>query len=494
MTISKSTLKTLSLKKRVSKKDFLAADPKSVDKFSFTTKDGIEHLIFFTNKSPSNRNLNRVPVLYDDETMALEKYSSLALLSAKINRVKEGTISSRSEVLVEFFKFCEYEKIEWRETPRNKLKKPIYRYSKHLQNLINEGALSPSTAKRKISTVIGFYKDCENNYGLDFFGQHPPYTDKMTQFTDPKGRIRLAVTQEEQIKVSKEISADSHLYIDDGGKLKPLSPSEQIVLHDVLDSITVRKNIEMRYIFKTGLKTGARLQSVLTLSIKDIYVNLDIPEEYEDVNHIIQAGRSHIADSKNSKNINIFVPYSWIEALKVYADSPRYKKRRDKYFENIGIKNPTEKQRAEAYLFLTNRGTPFYDRQADLQTYNPDNTRGQARIGGGVHDFLTDHILPAMRNKLGAGYRFHFHDLRATFGVNLRDQLRDLYPENTEEIYKQIQARLSHSHRSTTEMYVKYEPTSAEIINLEHRYRKAIGASVLTNEQVDEAIKLVEED
>lgn len=294
--------------------------------------------------------------------------------------------------------------------------------------------------------------------------------------------------------MTKEISADSHLYIEDGGKLKPLTSDEQMVLHDVLDSNEVRKNIEMRNIFKTALKTGARLQSILTLSVKDIDVHMDIPEGYDDVNHIVQAGRSHIADSKRSKNINIFMPYSWVQVLKVYANSSRYKKRRDKYFENIGIENPTEKQKEESYLFLTNRGTPYYDRQVDLQSYNPDNTRGQARIGGGVHDYLANHILPAMREKLGESYRFHFHDLRATYGVNLRDQLRELYPDNEKEIYKQIQARLSHKDRSTTEGYVKYEPSGSELIGLEHKYREAIGLTVLTDQQVDEAIKLCEED
>jgi integrase len=494
MAISKTTLKSFSLKQRISKEKFLAAPSSEVEKFTFKTSDGLEHSVFFSNKSPINRKLNRVPVIYNDDTMEVERYSTLALLNAKKNRTKEGTVSSIAQGLIEFLKFCKENQIDWRVTPRNKLKKPIYRYSKHLEVLINDGVLAPSTAKRKISTVIRFYKDCQDDYGSDFFGDYPPYTDKMVTFTDPRGKIRLAVTQEEQIKVTKEIPADSHLYIEDGGKLKPLMPEEQLVLHEVLDSDKVRKNIEMRYIFKTALKTGARLQTILTLSVKDIDVHIDLPKGYSDINHIVQAGRSHIADSKYSKNINVFMPYSWIEALKVYAKSPRYIKRRNKYFKNLGITNPTEEQLSLAYLFLTNRGTPYYDRQSDLQTYNPDNTRGQPRIGGGVHDYLAAHILPAVREKLGEGFRFHFHDLRATYGVNLRDQLREFYPEaNSEEIYKQIQARLSHNDPSTTEGYVKYEPTGKELISLEHKYREDIGLPVLTDSQVDATLALIQE-
>jgi len=495
MAISKATLKSFSLKQRISKEKFLSAPPNDVEKFVFKTSDGIEHSIFFSNKSPINQKLNRVPVIYNDETMEIEKYSTLALLSAKKNRTKDGTVSSFSQGLVEFLKFCEDNQINWRDTPRNKLKKPLYRYSKHLQNLIYDGVLAPSTAKRKVSTVIRFYKDCQNDYGTEFFGDYPPFTEKMVIFTDPKGSKRLAVTQEEQIKVSKEISVDSHLYIEDGGKLKPLMSEEQQVLCEVLDSDKVRKNIEMRYIFKTALKTGARLQTILTLSLKDIDVHIDLPKGYSDINHIIQAGRSHISDSKYSKNINVFMPYSWIEALKVYAKSPRYKKRKDKYFKSLGITNPTEEQLSKAYLFLTNRGTPYYDRQFDLQRYNPDNTRGQPRVGGGVHDYLAEHILPAMREKLGEGFRFHFHDLRATYGVNLRDYLREFYPNvESEEIYKQIQARFSHNDRKTTEGYVKYEPLDIEIISLEHKYRENIGLPVLTDSQVDSSLALIQED
>lgn len=493
MAVCKTTIKSFSLKKRISKEEFLASYPQDAEKFIFKTNVGLEHSIYFSNKSPINRNLNRVPVIYNDDTMDVERYSTLALLNAKKNRTKEGTVSSIAQGLTEFLKFCEESQIDWRLTPRNKLKKPIYRYSKYLQTLIYDGVLAPSTAKRKISTVIRFYKDCQNDYGSDFFGEYAPYTDKMVTFTDPQGKTRLAVTQEEQIKVTKETPADSHLYIEDGGKLKPLVPEEQQVLYEVLDSDKVRRNIEMRYIFKTALKTGARLQTILTLSVKDIDVHIDLPEGYSDINHMVQAGRSYIADSKYSKNINIFMPYSWIEALKVYANGPRYQKRREKYFKNLGITNPTEEQLSKAYLFLTNRGTPYYDRQSDLQAYNPDNTRGQPRIGGGVHDYLAEHILPIMREKLGEGFRFHFHDLRATYGVNLRGLLREVYPEaNSEEIRKQIQARLSHNDPKTTKGYVKYEPTGAEKNSLEHKYRENIGLFVLTDSQVNKALLLIE--
>ncbi|WEJ62648.1 site-specific integrase [Thiomicrorhabdus lithotrophica] len=494
MAISKTTLKSFSLKRRISKEEFLAASPQDVEKITYETADGLKLSVFFSNKSPINRKLNRVPVIYDDDTMEVERYSTLALLNARKNRTKDGTVSSIAQGLVEFLKFCEENQIDWRVTPRNKLKKPIYRYSRYLQTLIYDGVLAPSTAKRKISTVIRFYKDCQNDYGSDFFGVHPPYTDKMVTFTDPKGKTRLAVTQEEQIKVTKETPADSQLYIEDGGKLKSLMLEEQEVLHEILDSNKVRRNIEMRYIFKTALKTGARLQTILTLSVKDIDVHIDLPSGYSDINHIVRAGRSHIADSKRSKDINIFIPYSWIEALKVYVNGPRYQKRREKYFKNLGITNPTEEQLSKAYLFLTNRGTPYYDRKSDLKVYNPNNTRGQPRIGGGVHDYLAEHILPVMREKLGEGFRFHFHDLRATYGVNLRDQLREIYPEaDSEEIYKQIQARLSHNDRKTTEDYVKYEPTGIELINLEHKYREDIGITVLTESQVNESLTLIQE-
>lgn len=227
MAISKTTLKSFSLKRRISKEEFLAASPQDVEKITYETADGLKLSVFFSNKSPINRKLNRVPVIYDDDTMEVERYSTLALLNARKNRTKDGTVSSIAQGLVEFLKFCEENQIDWRVTPRNKLKKPIYRYSRYLQTLIYDGVLAPSTAKRKISTVIRFYKDCQNDYGSDFFGVHPPYTDKMVTFTDPKGKTRLAVTQEEQIKVTKETPADSQLYIEDGGKLKPLMLEEQ---------------------------------------------------------------------------------------------------------------------------------------------------------------------------------------------------------------------------------------------------------------------------
>ncbi|MBR9794072.1 MAG: site-specific integrase [Gammaproteobacteria bacterium] len=467
------------MKKRITKKEFLASSPDDVEKFVFCylSEDGeeVQHQIFFSNTSPSNRNFNRIPILYDEDSMAIERHSTLSLLTARKNRVHESTISSTAQSLEEFFNFCMKNKLNWKEPPRNRLNKPIYKYSKYLQELIYEGRITPRTAKRKVSDVIRFCKDCLNDYGDEFFGSYPPYTEKMTSFITPEKTMYYALSQEEQIRAPKEVSVDKHLYIEDGGKLKPLSASEHAVLSQILDNNKCKKNIEMRYIFKTALKTGARLQTILTLSTKDISVKLNLPSGYDDINHIIQAGKSYIADSKLSRNINIFMPYSWVQTLQVYINSPRYKKRLKLYFKNLGINNPSEEQKESAYIFLTNRGTPYYDRQADLKTFRPENSRSKARIGGGVHDYIANHILPQMRVILGEGYSFHFHDLRATYGINLRDQLKELYPNDIEEVYKQIQTRMSHKNRETTELYVKYDPNYSELMSLEHKYRQSIG-------------------
>lgn len=488
MSICRTSLKSFHLKKLITKQEFLSLPPKQAERFIFKSRDGKEHSLFFNLNSPITRKLNRVPLIYDDEMMEVERHSAMYFLSEIKDSVrggKEATTQKKAESIADFFRFCNDKQIDWLIVPRNKRNKPVYLYSKHLHQLVEDGAIAPSTAKRKMSAIIQFYKNCEEQYGATFF-ENNPFSHKLVSFTDTKGLRRLALTQEEQIRVTKEISADAHLYIQDGGKLKPLTKEEQRILYEVLNSPELNNNIEMRYVFMSAVLSGARLQSILTMSVKDINVHIDLPDEYSDINHVVKAGRGHVADSKNNKPINIYYSYSWMEKLKLYAKSVRYAKRRDRYFNNIGVENPTDKQMEEAYLFLTNRGTPYYDRQADLTVFNANNSRGQTRTGGGVHDFLANHVLPKMREKLGETYRFHFHDLRATFGVNLRDILIEKYGnENTEEIYKQIQTRLSHNDRKTTELYVKYEPTASEIIGLEQKYREFIGIPLLESHQIE---------
>lgn len=499
MSICRTTLKSFELKKLISKKEFLSSSPEEVERFDFTSKDEDgriqNHSVFFKLNSPIARKLNRVPLIYDDEKMEIERYSSMYLLSEskdKVRNGKESTIQKHSESIEEFFKFCSQKKIDWKVIPRNKRNKPGFLYSKHLKILVENGQLAPSTAKRKMSAVIQFHRYCEEEYGTDFF-VNPPYTNKLAIFTDQKGIKRLALTQDEQIRYAKENSIEDELYIEDGGRLKPLTADEQYVLHEVLNSEKLKSNIEMRYIFMTALLSGARLQSVLTMSVKDINMHIDLPEGVSDVNHIVKAGRGkdRITDSKNDKPINIYIAYSWIEKLKLYVESKRYAIRRERYFKNVGIENPTVIQMEEAYLFLTNRGTPYYDRKSDLKKFNPNNTRTKPREGGGVHDFLSKYILPMMLEKLGADYRFHFHDLRATFGVNLRDALREEYGEamSDHEIEKQIQSRLSHNDITTTRKYVKYSPKRTKVLSLERIYREKIGMSKLTDQQVKDSLK-----
>jgi integrase len=480
MPYHKKNLKIFSYKERISKENFLSCKSEDCEKFTFTV-DGKEHSIYFTTKGASNRKLNRLPIILNCNTGRMDKHVALYLYQFAINRTKEGTVGTIAQDLKDFLVFCDSKDINYLKVPRNMLKKPIYLFRKNQMNLVRDGQIAPSTAKRKVSTVIRFHKDLIDEHGEKFF-EYAPFTYRMFTFTDQKGLTKTSVTQKEQIKYAKETPADAYKYIEDGGRLKPLTRQEQDVLHEVLKG---DKNTEMKYGIYTALNTGARLQSIFTLSVGDLEGKAVNPDAFGVENIVVQAGRSAISDAKNGKNINIEFPYLWIEKLKVYAQSDRYKKRRDKYFSNLGIASPTEEQKKEVYLFLSRDGNPFYDRDADLKHFNHQNKRGSKRIGNKVNSYFSNQLRTKMRENLGQDFSFRFHDLRATFGVNLRDQMLEEYPENSTEILREIQRRLSHNNQSTTELYVKYNPSTSMIKKINHNYRGVLGMTSLTEDEID---------
>lgn len=363
------------------------------------------------------------------------------------------TLAILADDLAAFRRFLEDENVDWLDfSASQKFRRPTYRYNGYLVIRIQSGEVSASLAKRRMAAIIRFYRWIVGECGVQL--QNSPWIegDHYVQWKDSFGRPGTIVVKTTDISISRPVA--DNLWDDclvDDGQLRPLPQPEQLAL---LESLAQAGNTEMSLIHLTALLTGARIQSVLTIRLRHV-----LRPSAAFSGHFIQllAGPGTGIDTKRGKEGIIFMPKAFYERLHIYAVSERAKRRR---LKAKGGDIPDQ------FLFLSRNGKCFYEPKG------PDTGiggRGKRHItaGQGVRQFIKEKLLPDMRRRLdSANYRFSFHDLRATFGVNWVDGMAPLM-EAGKLTYSQALDRLRqimwHSSTTVTEHYLKYRTNRAMV-------------------------------
>jgi len=372
--------------------------------------------------------------------------------------------------LSEFYDFCIKNDIDpFLDTP-SKRKKPIKRFKQILEGQILNGEIAGSTANNKIGNVVRFYRWLKDDYGYVF--KHRPFNNEslLISFVKASGNIghKLTHSHDARIKTMPKSDLPSENIIVDDGRLRPLPPDEQEVL---LSTLAAHKNTEMFLIFILALTTGARIQSILTLR------HIHFRVESDPVSSVpLAIGHGTSVDSKNSKKQTLVIPACIQQKLAIYSHSERAKKRFEKYCELRNIA-PTQETMDDCYLFLTNRGHPFYDAKSDLFKADKSQERTNLRNGDSVRKFIKRQLLPTMKKAFGQNYHFQFHDTRATFGMNLVDACNKLVDEGempASEVLPFVQSRMNHSDSKTTEKYIKYREKNKQVAKVVESYQNTL--------------------
>ena len=373
-----------------------------------------------------------------------------------------STYASTADSLAAYRRFLDEKEIDWTEFPPQKQKRPTYRYSAYLRMEIAAGQIQGTTAKRHMSKVISFYTWLIEEGVLN--PAHSPWKkqDRFLSFTDIHGfkLSKQVVSTDLSIKITK--STDPYDgRIDDGGKLRPLPSSEQEFLIDALIEL---KNTEMLLIHLIGLLTGARIQTILTMRLKHVLQLIDhIPSE----EIRIPAGPGTGMDTKYNKKIVLHFPKWLYKKLHIYAGSERARLRRSR---------SPRKDDMEQYLFLSNRGDPFYTSKSDSAEFNSSNRRRHAKNGQAVRQFITERIIPILRLKTGdPNFHYQFHDTRASYGMNLTDcQLAqvNLGEVSLHQAREFVKARMSHESTTTTDRYLQYRSNLKIVSSINSMYHE----------------------
>jgi len=374
---------------------------------------------------------------------SLWKHGNLYLLTKlkSYNQPSPKTLDSIAIDLKIFKEWCNNEDINYLIAPR-KILRPTYLYRSYLQKLLRDGKISANTVKRRISAVIGFYRYLMEVENIKF--KFPLWENGITSITyqDKQGFNQSKKIDTTDVgKVA--IASNTDLFdeaIQDGGRLHPLLQETQKVLMQTLKEIG---NTEMTLGFLIALTTGARMQTVFTLRRKH-FLKVIHKDEKE---VMIKVGYGTNCDTKFQKQHTLMLP-NWIyNKVKIYLNSPRADIRLIKakhVFDNNELQ----------YTFLNRSGIPYYasgdDPYRKLYRDSPN--------GNGVRQFMHQTLRKELMKK-GFKLDFTFHDLRASFGMNLLDKLMLLVKNNELDLSHalvHIKERMGHSSLTTTEKYLNF--------------------------------------
>lgn len=342
--------------------------------------------------------------------------------------------------------------LDWDDfTAGEKYARPTYLYRNYIHDQVNAGELKKSTASRRMSTVISFYRFLMRTPRMNFTPANPPWVDRDSsiEYRDTKGfKQSLKVTTTDiSIKVTKRQDGWDET-IDDGGRLRPLPQIEQKALVSALKQLG---NIEYELMHYIALLTGAREMTALTLRLRDV---LCPPDQISQWPHKIRCGPSTGIDTKRDiSGVYLSMPRMLYVQLHAYAVSERATRRRAKTERGESPKN---------YLFLTQHGQPYYESKEDQNEVRGSETqlRRSALSGRPLRKFIETSVTPLVRKNI-PNFKYRFHDLRATFGMNWVDyQMREANPEDFGKRYlwarDQLRKLMWHKNPLTTDRYLEH--------------------------------------
>jgi hypothetical protein len=353
------------------------------------------------------------------------------------------TFASIADDLVAFRRYLDDEGVDWLTFPANKRQRPTYRYSASIRLAVQAGELSAGVARRRMGAVVRFYRWLMAEAGLRPANAPWVESDRFIEFKDQRGFSNVIAVKATDLSISGRRAEDPwDDHIQDGGRLRPLPSAEQSAL---LESLAALGNTEMTLIHLFALLTGARIQTVLTVRAKHV---MREPEEFHGDDIRLACGPGTGIDTKGGVKGVLHLPRSFYERLYIYVHSDRARKRRRLA---DGDDHPDQP------LFLSHRGAPLYEGRASRDPLTTGaRVRRHVKTGQAVRQFIRDELLPMMRVRLdNPRYEFSFHDLRATFGLNMVDAMTANGTKYTRAL-DHLRQLMWHVQPSTSERYLAY--------------------------------------
>ena len=370
------------------------------------------------------------------------------------NHYESRTYRGIADHLLDYLRFLEDSQLDFLYFPQNNRLKVTYRYREHLIDQAVRGEIGAGTGTARINAVVKFYREIiesrivgEAKLGVQPFQDVYKYIKTLNRY----GIAGAVKVKSHDLAIKKQTPAVLPDRIVDGGYLRPLDVEDQeIILRSLLLS-----SREYQLMFYFALFTGARIQTVCTLRISSLNGAFDKDDMLR-----LKVGVGTGIDTKGGRQMVLLVPGWLIRDIKVYVKSEEAVKRQSRAFYRESDEN---------YVFLSKNGNPYYTSKKEIidreraQRYGSGGGGENANMaplqdGAAIRQFISEILLPRIYSDNENFQKFTFHDLRATFGMNLLESLLGSKGDDrVTEVLDEVQQRMGHKDKKTTLQYLNFK-------------------------------------
>lgn len=392
------------------------------------------------------------------------------------------TFRGIADHLLDYLRFLEEEDLDYLFFPKNDRLKVTFRYRQRLIEFVNNGQLSASTASARINAVVNFYRglinwsfiDGEKIDGIAFIE-----IKRYLSVTSNYGIQKNLLINSHNLTIPNHKKQSQSEYINDGGMLRPLTVYEQSCVLKAL----LKSSREYQLMFYFALFTGARVQTVGTLRVKHLKGDFDSNGYLR-----LSIGAGSQIDTKRGKRMTLLVPGWLVQDMRIYASSDEARKRRKRsYYGDID----------DNYILLSKSGVPYYTSKKEILDHSDSRISESAGMidrardvaiqdGAALRTHIQQILFPRIRCDSPSFQDFTFHDLRATFGMNLLEsQLQHMGDQNITTAVEYVRQRMGHANIEMTMQYLKYKSRLKWKNTVQHEFENQLFSHINTSVNAD---------
>ena len=422
-----------------------------------------EYELLFVNKRES---YPRIPVILKSDSLPWDignVYLISLLTQPSLSNLK--TISSKAICLKYYLQYLEDTNQHFLDLPVKYYERVPQKFKRFLSEAVGSRGFSIPYINNVLSTVADFYLQIERHNLLPRSSfKNRPFTsiDRKVMVENQVGLFRRINVRTSDLRIKGGRKSEVEIgKIRDGGNLRPLTYQEQKLVFEGFKNGLA--SIELELMIRIALETGARQQTICTLSLGCIEkANSELENDIGLNSVVIHAGYRYPVDTKGGRYNRLVFSRRLIDDLMNYIYCERAEQRRSKsdcFFSDD----------SDNYVFLTRNGNPYFSAQREvIARQKKQDFVMSLKSGQSLRNELVRFIEKLQKIDSSFSY-FSFHDLRATSGMNIVRNLRKKnYPDS--KIFDYVRQHLNHRNVNITERYLNFDSEIEEFNDIQESF------------------------
>lgn len=260
------------------------------------------------------RAIPRLPQIFWNTGEGWAEANYWALDRASHPQADVETVKALMKHLHAYAVFLEETELDWRHFPMRLADRAIVRFRGRLIEQIDTGTLASSTARSRMAAVVQFYRHADAHGFVT--AESPLWRDRavVIPYHDAAGFKRTMVRVTTDLAIPNR--ARPGVTLEDG-----LTPLRTEHMEQLLAFASKESPEELHLMLLTGFFTGARIETILTLSIASL--ERAMPDPFMKGFSLLRVGPGTSVATKFDVEGALMVPDFLLAELKAYAYSTR---------------------------------------------------------------------------------------------------------------------------------------------------------------------------